>query len=102
MQTRISRLGSLSTECARYYSAQIVDTLDYIHGKGVLHRSVILKSLLSSLLTSVYSDLKPENLLLDDDFRIKITDFGTGKLLDPGGMFDNYTFHTSPMLMFYY
>ena len=30
-------------------------------------------------------DLKPENLLLDDAFRIKIIDFGTGKLLGPGG-----------------
>ena len=33
----------------------------------------------------VSRDLKPENLLLDDAFRIKITDFGTGKLLDSGG-----------------
>ncbi|RPD63800.1 kinase-like protein [Lentinus tigrinus ALCF2SS1-6] len=68
LQTRITRLGSLSIECVRYYAAQIVDALGYMHSKGVIHR-----------------DLKPENLLLDDAFRIKITDFGTGKLLDSGG-----------------
>ncbi|KAI8992856.1 kinase-like protein [Trametes punicea] len=68
LQTRISRMGSLSIECVRYYSAQIVDALGYMHSKGVIHR-----------------DLKPENLLLDDAFRIKITDFGTGKILDSGG-----------------
>ncbi|KAI0633279.1 kinase-like protein [Trametes polyzona] len=68
LQTRIARMGSLSIECVRYYSAQIVDALAYMHSKGVIHR-----------------DLKPENLLLDDAFRIKITDFGTGKILDSGG-----------------
>ncbi|KAI9456307.1 kinase-like protein [Russula earlei] len=65
LQSRISRMGSLSTTCARYYAAQLVDALDYMHTRGVIHR-----------------DLKPENLLLDDDFRIKVTDFGTGKLID--------------------
>ncbi|KAI0823338.1 kinase-like protein [Trametes gibbosa] len=68
LQTRITRLGSLSIECVRYYAAQIVDALGYMHSRGVIHR-----------------DLKPENILLDDAFRIKITDFGTGKILDSGG-----------------
>ncbi|KAG2112420.1 kinase-like protein [Suillus clintonianus] len=67
MQSRISRLGSLSLACSRYYAAQIVDALEYMHGKDVIHR-----------------DLKPENLLLDGQYRIKITDFGTGKLLENG------------------
>ena len=40
LQSRISRMGSLSVECSRYYAAQIVDALDYMHGKGVIHRSV--------------------------------------------------------------
>ncbi|OAX34954.1 kinase-like protein [Rhizopogon vinicolor AM-OR11-026] len=67
MQSRISRLGSLSLPCSRYYAAQIVDALQHMHEKDVIHR-----------------DLKPENLLLDADFRIKITDFGTGKILEDG------------------
>ncbi|PFH52010.1 hypothetical protein AMATHDRAFT_2499 [Amanita thiersii Skay4041] len=65
MQTLISQMGSLSVNCARYYTAQIVDALEYMHSKGVIHR-----------------DLKPENVLLDDMYHIKITDFGTGKILE--------------------
>ncbi|KAF9008000.1 kinase-like domain-containing protein [Cyathus striatus] len=65
MKTLLSRMGSLSVDCARYYSALLVDILKYMHSKKVIHR-----------------DLKPENLLLDDNFRIKITDFGTGKVLE--------------------
>ncbi|KAF5351814.1 hypothetical protein D9756_007409 [Leucocoprinus leucothites] len=67
MKTILNKIGSLSLPCARYYAAQLVDTIDYMHSKGVIHR-----------------DLKPENLLLDDSYRTKICDFGTGKVLETG------------------
>lgn len=62
----IKRTTSLNEECTKYYGAQLLDAIDYMHTKGVVHR-----------------DLKPENILLDDKMRIKVTDFGTAKLLEP-------------------
>jgi 3-phosphoinositide dependent protein kinase-1 len=62
----LKRMGTFDEECARYYGAQILDAVEYMHSRGVIHR-----------------DLKPENVLLDDQMHVKITDFGTAKILDP-------------------
>ncbi|SPO00493.1 related to 3-phosphoinositide dependent protein kinase-1 (PDK1) [Cephalotrichum gorgonifer] len=63
----LKRTGTFDVECARFYGAQILDAVEYMHSRGVIHR-----------------DLKPENVLLDDHMHIKITDFGTAKMLaDP-------------------
>ncbi|RVX73772.1 hypothetical protein B0A52_02662 [Exophiala mesophila] len=68
----LKRMSTFDEECTRFYAAQILDTIEYMHSRGVIHR-----------------DLKPENLLLDENRHIKVTDFGTAKLLsdlrDPDG-----------------
>jgi len=63
----LKKIGSFNEECTRFYGAQILSAIEHMHDRGVIHR-----------------DLKPENVLLDDQMHIKITDFGTAKLLpDP-------------------
>jgi protein kinase X len=49
---------------ANFYTAEIILALEYLHTQSV-----------------VYRDLKPENLLLDRDGHLKITDFGFAKKL---------------------
>ncbi len=63
----LKRMSTFDEECTRFYGAQILDTIDYMHSQGVIHR-----------------DLKPENVLLDDQMHVKVTDFGTAKILNQG------------------
>ncbi|KAG7108453.1 Serine/threonine-protein kinase PKH2 like [Verticillium longisporum] len=60
----LKKTGTFDVDCTRFYGAQILDAIIYMHSRGVIHR-----------------DLKPENVLLDDNMHVKITDFGTAKLL---------------------
>ena len=75
----LKRMTTFDEECTRFYSAQILDTIAYMHQRGVIHR-----------------DLKPENVLLDDQKHIKITDFGTAKLLAERDADGAPTYHPDP------
>eukprot|EP00345_Euplotes_harpa_P000946 CAMPEP_0168318978 /NCGR_PEP_ID=MMETSP0213-20121227/789_1 /TAXON_ID=151035 /ORGANISM="Euplotes harpa, Strain FSP1.4" /LENGTH=236 /DNA_ID=CAMNT_0008320125 /DNA_START=696 /DNA_END=1406 /DNA_ORIENTATION=+ len=56
---------SVSEDAIRYIAANILNGLEYIHKNQIVHR-----------------DLKPSNLLIDDNGKVKITDFGTAKIFN--------------------
>jgi len=47
---------------------ELLEALNYAHLKGVIHR-----------------DVKPANIMLDEQNRVKLTDFGVARLFDTGG-----------------
>ena len=52
-------------ERAKFYAAEILLALDFLHKKHIIYR-----------------DIKPENILLDADGHVKLTDFGLAKMLN--------------------
>ncbi|XP_055905398.1 cAMP-dependent protein kinase catalytic subunit 3 [Eupeodes corollae] len=56
--------GRFSSQSANFYAAEIILALEYLHSLQI-----------------VYRDLKPENLLINRDGHLKITDFGFAKKL---------------------
>lgn len=57
--------GRFSEDLSRKYFQQLISAVDYCHSHGVFHR-----------------DLKPENLLLDENWDLKVTDFGLSAVTD--------------------
>ena len=54
----------LPIETSRYIIAEIILALEHLHKEDISHR-----------------DLKPDNILLDKDYHIKICDFGEAKVI---------------------
>lgn len=53
-------------DMAKFYAASILLALEYLHSLNV-----------------VYRDLKSENVLMDEDGYIKVTDYGLSKFVQP-------------------
>lgn len=59
----LRKRGTFWENEVKFFTAQIILALDFLHGKGI-----------------IYQDLKPGNVLLGTDGYIKLTDFGAAKL----------------------
>lgn len=57
--------GRFSEDLSRRYFQQLITAVRYCHSRGVFHR-----------------DLKPENLLLDENWNLKVSDFGLSAVTD--------------------
>jgi cGMP-dependent protein kinase len=60
--TAIREIGMLTTPQCHFYSGSVILAIDYVHKCRLMYR-----------------DLKPENVLLDDQGFVKLVDFGTAK-----------------------
>lgn len=58
----LSQVGRFKEARARFYAGEVVCAIEYLHSQNIIYR-----------------DLKPENLLLDTEGHIKLTDFGLSK-----------------------
>lgn len=50
--------GKFPIDLAKFYIAEIIMTLEYLHNQGIIHR-----------------DIKPQNILISKDYHIKIVKY---------------------------
>jgi hypothetical protein len=58
----IEKYGKLTESVAKFYLAEVILALEYLHELGIIYR-----------------DLKPANVLIGEDFHAKLADFGLAK-----------------------
>jgi serine/threonine protein kinase len=71
----LQQVGRFDENRARFYTAETILALDYLHKAGI-----------------VYRDVKPENILIDREGHIRLTDFGLSKggLNENGGLTESF------------
>lgn len=62
LYTHLMHYGKFKENRARFYAAEMILAIDHLHKNGI-----------------VYRDLKPQNIIIDSEGHVKLTDFGLSK-----------------------
>ena len=62
LSSLLEKKGKFDEDIAKFYLAEVILAIEYLHSAGIIYR-----------------DLKPANILIDDDFHVKLADFGLAK-----------------------
>lgn len=62
--SHLKKVGAFDINCTKFYAAEVLSALAYMHSLNIVHR-----------------DIKPENVLLSTTMHAKVSDFGCAKQL---------------------
>lgn len=85
LYTRLNKLGKFPNEMAKFYVAEVLVALKFLHDRHIIYR-----------------DLKPENIVLDALGHIRLVDFGFARQLDVlgrCGSFCGSPFYIAPEML---
>ncbi len=82
LRARLDREAPLPPEDAVPIALQVADALEYAHSRGIVHR-----------------DIKPDNIYVLPDGRVKLMDFGVAHILTEGALTQTGTVVGSPAYM---
>lgn len=82
LRNLLSMYTQMTNEMAKFYMAELLVALEYIHSQEIAYR-----------------DLRPENILIAEDGHIKICDFGSAKSINTNVSKKLYTICCTPLYL---